>query len=268
MPIRAPAALGTALITVSEPAAVFWHGVLELGAFFLQVVGGTGNDVLFGSSSNDSLSGGAGNDTLHGFAGNDTLDGGTGFDSMAGSFGNDVYVVDSFLDFIDELPGQGIDTILASVTPSFLFQVLADVENITLTGVGHISSDGNALNNVITGNVGNNALSGGAGFDTLQGNAGNDTLLGASDDDVLRGGAGNDRLDGGTGWDSMAGGLGNDVFVIESVGDRIVEAAGEGRDTIEIATAMGFINLGAYANVEDLVALDSAGEIHIVGTNA
>jgi Ca2+-binding RTX toxin-like protein len=58
------------------------------------------------------------------------------------------------------------------------------IENLTLTGTGNISGEGNALNNVITGNVGDNALSGLAGDDTFIGSAGVDNIDGGADTDT------------------------------------------------------------------------------------
>jgi Ca2+-binding RTX toxin-like protein len=56
------------------------------------LAGGSGNDVVAGSSSNDNLSGGAGKDLLFGSAGNDTLNGGAGNDLLAGGTGSDTFI--------------------------------------------------------------------------------------------------------------------------------------------------------------------------------
>jgi len=77
-----------------------------------------------------------------------------------------------------------------------------------------------------------NSIVGGAGDDTLEGGGGNDKLSGGDGTDTLNGGAGNDRLNGGSGADTMSGGLGNDVFYVDDVGDQVLEAAGEGTDTV------------------------------------
>jgi ELWxxDGT repeat protein len=53
------------------------------------IVGGSGNDLIIGSSAADSLLGGAGNDTLLGMSGDDSLVGGDGNDSLDGDVGND-----------------------------------------------------------------------------------------------------------------------------------------------------------------------------------
>ncbi|MHC8302408.1 retention module-containing protein [Pseudomonas sp. ZS1P83] len=56
------------------------------------LLGGTGNDLLNGDAGNDFLIGGTGTDTLDGGAGNDTLLGGTGNDSLIGGSGADTFV--------------------------------------------------------------------------------------------------------------------------------------------------------------------------------
>ncbi|MBE9155745.1 DUF4347 domain-containing protein [Nodosilinea sp. LEGE 06152] len=55
-------------------------GAFERGG--LPTTGGSGNDVLLGTSANDSLSGGDGNDTLLGLGGADTLTSGAGADRI------------------------------------------------------------------------------------------------------------------------------------------------------------------------------------------
>ncbi|WP_319240978.1 calcium-binding protein [uncultured Propionivibrio sp.] len=204
------------------------------------LIGGSGNDGLFGLDGDDSLSGGAGNDGLSGGAGNDTLDGGAGEDRMAGGNGDDLYRVDNSRDAVDEIYSSGIDTVESSISFSLQpgAQVRGDIENLTLTGGANIDGTGNALINVITGNSGANHLYGQGGNDTLDGGDGNDSLLG---------GAGNDVLDGGAGLDTMIGGAGNDVYVIDDkYGDKIIEAAGGGIDTLLIDTAAA-AGWGGYA---------------------
>jgi Ca2+-binding RTX toxin-like protein len=90
--------------------------------------------------------------------------------------------------------------------------------------------------------------------DLIEGFEGDDGLFGRGGDDELYGDSGNDDLDGGTGWDYMEGGTGDDLYVVDSTGDEVVEFAGEGRDVV-------LTWLNAYtldANVEDLAALGSS----------
>ena len=50
-------------------------------------------------------------------------------------------------------------------------------------------------------------------------------LTGNSLDNAIAGGAGNDTLDGGAGNDTLIGGRGNDIYIVDSAGDTITEAA-------------------------------------------
>ncbi|WP_281868409.1 immunoglobulin-like domain-containing protein, partial [Pseudomonas sp. BR1R-5] len=56
------------------------------------LMGGAGNDILFGQGGNDTLDGGKGNDMLLGGTGNDTLIGGQGNDMLIGGSGADTFV--------------------------------------------------------------------------------------------------------------------------------------------------------------------------------
>ena len=183
-----------------------------------------------------------GNDSIVGAAGNDTLDGGTGNDTLVGGTGDDVYIVDSTGDVVVEAANGGTDTILASVS----YSLVANAENLTLTGTGDINATGNTQSNTITGNDGNNTLDGGYGSDSLNGGAGNDSLIGGA-------GAGNDTLNGGTGDDTMVGGAGNDTYIVDSTGDVVVENPNAGNDTV-----ISSITYSLGANVENLILSGSA----------
>ena len=217
--------------------------------------GGKGNDTLMGEAGNDTLMGGGGNDTLLGGAGKDWLNGGEGADSMAGGAGNDTYVVDNAADQVVEAAGEGTDTVRASLT----YRLTDNVEHLTLTGEAAINGTGNGLANTLTGNSGNNILEGGKGNDTLMGEAGNDTLMGGAGKDTLLGGAGKDWLNGGEGADSMAGGAGNDTYVVDNAADQVVEAAGEGTDTV-----LASLTYRLADNVEHLT-LTGAAAINGIG---
>jgi len=56
------------------------------------LMGGAGNDIIFGQGGNDALDGGKGNDILLGGSGNDTLIGGQGNDILIGGSGADTFV--------------------------------------------------------------------------------------------------------------------------------------------------------------------------------
>ena len=273
---------------------VGYGGAHVVGAAADAILGLAGNDTIHGGGGNDIIEGGAGNDSLFGDDGNDTLDGGTGNDAMAGGTGDDIFIVDSTLDTVTELAGEGIDTVLASVS----FTLGTNVENLTLTAAG-LTGTGNADANLITGSSGNDTLDGGAGADTLVGGLGNDNYkvdnagdivteaasggtdtvtaaidftLGANVENLILTGAArigtgnalnnslvgtafNDTLDGGAGVDVLAGGLGDDTYVVDTATDTITEAAGAGTDTV-----VSSVNLALAANVENL-ALTGAARI-------
>ncbi|GEO17966.1 peroxidase family protein [Microvirga aerophila] len=153
--------------------------------------GGDGHDRLYGEKGHDRLYGGQGNDRLYGHDGNDRLCGDAGADRMWGGRGNDVYDVDDRQDRVYESLGQGIDTVMASVSYSLAG---THVEKLVLTGSADLAATGNSLGNTLTGNAGANVLRGGAGHDVLKGNAGSDTLLGGSGDDRVTGDAGADTF--------------------------------------------------------------------------
>ncbi|MBD2512496.1 hypothetical protein H6G91_35730 [Nostoc muscorum FACHB-395] len=174
-------------------------------------INGTGN------TANNFITGNSGNNTLDGSAGNDTLDGGGGIDTLIGDAGNDIYIIDTTTDTITENANEGTDTIQSSVT--FSLAVLANIENLTLTGTAAINGTGNTAGNFITGNSGNNTLDGGGGIDTL------------------------------------IGGAGNDIYIIDTITDTITENANEGTDTIQSSVTF---SLAALANIENLTLTGTA----------
>jgi Ca2+-binding RTX toxin-like protein len=157
---------------------------------------------------------------ITGNSGNNILDGGSGADTMTGGAGDDIYMVDSSSDVVTENANEGIDLVQSSAT----FVLSANVENLTLVGTSSANGTGNAANNVLIGNSVSNVLTGMAG------------------DDV------------------MVGGSGNDTYVVDSAGDSVVEAVGEGIDTVqstvswtlaaqlESLTLLGTANIDAYGN--------------------
>jgi Ca2+-binding RTX toxin-like protein len=155
--------------------------------------GGPGNDTLEGLGGNDTLIGNAGADSLSGGDGNDTLEGGADVDTLNGGFGDDLYAVTTGDVLID---AGGTDTIVSDVS-----WTLGDgFENLTYTGTAATTTEGNNLDNVITGNDGDNRINPRAGNDTLIGNGGNDNF------DMSTGGTsspGNKWVDGGAGIDTV-----------------------------------------------------------------
>ena len=123
-----------------------------------------------------------------------SLTGNSADNVLTGGLGNDTYRVDSAGDVVVELAGEGVDTVISSVSCT----LGATLENLSLlyTGVGV----GNELNNILTSN-----------------STGSD----------LYGYGGNDILDGG----QMYGGIGDDTYYLDSSSEDANEVAGEGIDT-------------------------------------
>ena len=199
-------------------------------------INGTGNDLqnrIYGNNGINILNGG----------------GGSG-DYLAGRGGDDVYEVENNTVSVVEESGNGNDTIRAtSATSGHTFALPANVENLELLGLTDINGQGNNGANKLTGNDGHNTLSGMSRNDTVDGN------------DTLIGGAGNDTLDGGFGADSMLGGLGNDTYFVENLGDKVIEAADAGNDSV-ISSIDWTLSGEQGDNVENLILADGA----IIGT--
>ncbi|CUS33712.1 conserved hypothetical protein [Candidatus Nitrospira nitrosa] len=219
---------------------------VNLGVTNYQNTGGAGTDLvvdienLLGSNFNDVLTGNTGANVLTGGAGNDTLDGGVGADVMQGGTGNDIYHVDTPGDAVVEATDDaagGRDTVYSSITSTLGF----GIEQLVLAGTAAINGTGNAKNNDLFGNDAKNTLSGLEGNDAIYGQGGEDRLFGGGGDDQLAGGAGSDIvhgesgrdqlfggsgadvLDGGAGADTMTGGLDDDEYIVDDLGDVVVE---------------------------------------------
>lgn len=167
-----------------------------------------------------SGTGNAAANVITGTLGDDTLNGAAGADTLVGGAGNDTYVVDDAGDVIPEAAAAGTDTVHASVS----YTLAANLEDLLLTSAGLTG----------TGNVLGNAMTGSAGADTLSGMEGNDLL------------------DGGSGADLLDGGAGDDFYVIDNVGDVVIEALGGGIDTVTVM-------------VDGLTITDNIENIHLSG---
>jgi serralysin len=137
-----------------------------------------GIEIIEATNFVDVLTGNAQDNILEGRGGNDTLNGGAGADTLVGGLDSDTYIVDNAADRITENGGQGIDTVLTSV--SYTLTAGADVETLGTTndvGTAAINLTGNANGNIVRGNNGNNVINGGDGRDELTGRGGQDHFV-------------------------------------------------------------------------------------------
>lgn len=109
------------------------------------------------------------------------------------------------------------------------------------------------------GDEGDNKIIGTSSADVLYGHEGNDTLIGTGGNDLLIGGSGHDVLDGGAGNDTLLGGDGDDRYLVDSLGDKVVEHLNSGlADTV--------VSLISYALGDNLENLGLLGTANLIGT--
>jgi Ca2+-binding RTX toxin-like protein len=202
-------------------------------------------NVILDGTGNLNATGNTAANALTGNAGENRLTGGAGVDTLAGGGGSDTYVLsaEDADDKIVEGAGQSGDR---DVVISLLdnYKMAANIEVLQLDGKGNINGTGNTTDNEIFGNAGSNRIDGDAGNDFLHGDAGND---------VLTGGAGFDYLDGGGGADEMTGGAGGDGYVVDNIGDKVIELANGGIDTIVSGLTSFDLSINGV-NVENLTS--------------
>lgn len=160
-----------------------------------------------------------GNNADNALVGNDGdnfLSGGSGSDRMSGGNGNDTYFVDNVNDVTSELVmSEGVGEVIGTGDDV----VYASVDFTLAAGIEVLIQTDDAIHG--TGNDDNNYL------------------YGNSEANVL---------DGGLGRDIMIGGAGDDTYIVDQLGDTIIENAGEGTDTVY--SGIGF---ALAANVENLM---------------
>ena len=168
------------------------------------IIGSAFDDLIRGGNGDNVLSGGLGRDVIIGLGGNDVIRGGSGAaNELYGGLGDDIYVVEVRGDTIVENAGEGTDLVQTAL---FQLNLSNNVENLTYTGAGTFTGVGNELGN------------------TIRGGSQRDTLLGRDGNDILFGGSGTAN--------ELHGGVGDDYYVVEA-NDTIIEAFGEGIDTVE-----------------------------------
>ena len=272
--------------------------------------GGIGDDTLDGGGGNDSLSGGAGNN-LYLFGKGDGQDRLVSSDGTAGKLNvlqfkagvatseivarrvddgywgsgalelsiagtTDKITVSSFF-LWDELGGDYSPLQEVRFADGTIWNIDAIKARLFSGTSGDDDLRGTGGNDSIAGGLGNDSINGAAGNDTIDGGVGNDTLYGESGADTLVGGDGNDTLDGGTDGDSMSGGAGDDIYLVDNVGDVVIESPSEGYDVIKSRVSItlptnveklqleGYDNINATGNDDANVIYGNEATNHIVG---
>jgi Ca2+-binding RTX toxin-like protein len=142
-------------------------------------------------------------------------------------------------------------------------------------GAGQDSISGDA--GVVVGSAygGNDTIYGGADDDQIFGDfsqiigaaiavGGNDRLFGEAGADTINGGGGNDLLDGGTEADTLDGAEGNDTYIVDQLGDKVFEAAGEGTDIVK-ASATYRLATGQSIEVLSTTSTSATTAINLTG---
>ncbi len=252
------------------------------------IMGTAASDTVDAKAGHDTIVAGEGDDTLLGGEGHDLVDGGGGADTMIGGAGDDMYSVDERGDQVIESAHEGTDTVHSAITYALGPHVenLTLLGDAAIGGTGNDAGNvllGNGADNFLVGGRGDDHLDGAAGSDVLAGGVGDDTYEVDRPEDVVTelpnegmdtvyswvtwtlgdhvenltlvgseavngiGNALDNRLIGNAGENSLAGKSGNDVYVV-GTGDRVVEEAEGGTDTVESSVSW---TLGSH--VENLV---------------
>lgn len=247
----------TTLTQVDLIGYVHVENLIYMGQANAILVGSDINNIIKGGSLNDIIEGGAGSDTLFGGDGADLffgyydyddteingvdpafsdtafkLESENSIDQLYGGKGNDVYLLDRFVNTpeVIEYRGEGIDTILGDVAqyvmPNHVENYLSDIA-LSANGVSqYVEIRGNVLNNLIRSSP-QWDMPDTAGMDWLATNikglldstsdveSRDEKFFGMAGNDTLQGGAGDDYLSGGEGRDRLTGGAGADQFVFD-----------------------------------------------------
>jgi len=254
--------------------AVSGHNTLDFSQTLLSGIehmdGGSGSDLIIGSTANDTILGGDGGDTLKGHIGNDTLIGGSGTDTMDGGDDSDTYVFSTGdgRDIYLDTGASGFDRIVVTandtvITLSSGFEPASGIEEISANGFSGVTIQGSGGSDgfdfsatLLTGIV---RIGGGSGSDFITGSAGDDTILGEGGSDTIHGNTGNDMVVGGSGADTLFGDDGDDTLIGETGNDTL--DGGEGSDTYRYSAGDGkdvYLDTGASGFDRIVVQTDNA----------
>jgi Ca2+-binding RTX toxin-like protein len=231
---------------------------------------GSAGSTLVAAGKSDVLEAGSGPATLiaASLAGSSTTLIGNGSSSLSGSRGNDLFQIPFAGDSIGGTAG-GNDTLSTPINAIDLTDTLSfgsgitGVGNAVYTGLGGATLTGNGLKgSLIGGKSGGNSLIAGSASQTLVGGS---TVGGGVDADTLVG----------NGRSFLVGGNGNNVYVVNTQGDQIIQPSGNGVSSLR--TPLTSVNLTdtlhygtGILNVKQLVFTNdtlTTGTVSLIGNS-
>ena len=230
------------------------------------LVGTSGNDLIYGYQDDDSIAGGNGADTIRGGGGDDSINGENGADRIHGDTGNDIIsggadadqlYGDSGIDALDGglgndlldggagddmmAGGLGNDVYLVDTPGDVVTEIAGEGTDSVRSSVSYVLGD--TIERLYLIGTANVDATGNGGANIIRGNSGDNVLSAGAGDDVIVAGAGDDIITGGTGRDIATGGAGADTFVYHdgdfsgmtrTSADRIADFSSVQGDTIDL----------------------------------
>jgi len=174
-------ALDYLTLSLTNPTKWTW-----LWGEYENVNGSPYDDVISGNDLDNIINGGSGDDYLTGGSGDDTFDWDAslrgGNDTFIGGLGDDIYVLSSPGDTVQEDSFEGVDTVFVGFNYSIANTAIENIKTFNNQTTA-VTFTGNAWKNIIEGGAGNDFLYGNEGADTLDGGLGNDLIDGGADTD-------------------------------------------------------------------------------------
>jgi Ca2+-binding RTX toxin-like protein len=180
----------------------------------------------------------------------DLLDGGSGDDLLQGTSGNDGIFLDDDFSPLPVVMGPRVVGIEAIRTGDG--DDVVDLTS-NRYAYGNLLLDGGNGNDVLWASAGNDAIEGGSGIDRLYGGAGGDLLAGGTDDDTLNGASGADLLIGGAGNDTITSGAGDDLIAFNQGDGFDTIDVDAGNKTLTLGGGIAYGDLTLRKNGFDLV---------------
>lgn len=235
---------------------------------FENIIGGSGDDSIYGSDFNNIITGGAGHDVMVGYNGNDTF-------NQTDLDGSDIIIGDYDIDTVnyDDNTNSSpliLNAVAGVATRSGDVDSLFSVERIIATDSSEDvfdasgETDGFTIN-LTSGTVTNFSyglifasqfehVTGGAGNDTIVGNDSANLLIGDTGNDTLNAGAGNDTLKAGSGNDYLDGGTGDDLFIFDTNFGTDTISDGGGKETLDFTDVTANITANLSGSINQILA--------------